>query len=432
MLLGNYTSGGSSNTSYNVTIVFQGSNWSEDLQQAFIDASEYISTIITGDVADFSGMLDGSMRNIDDIEINATLDAIDGPGGTLGQAGPTYYRTAELLPITGEMTFDVADAQTYYDNDVSNGTHVWNDIVLHEMLHVLGFGTMWSIHGLVSNIGTTSNPDYRFTGQHAQQAYQDYHPDVVANDPNAQSGVPIESDTGLAGTDGGHWDETLFQDELMTGFVNGNNSLSMLSIASLEDLGYETIYTPPCFCAGSLIATPNGCVAVEDLKSGDLVDTLDHGPIPIRCMTVTPMSQEQLETNPRHRPVVVRQGAFGVAPDQDLYLSPQHRVLVQGDAVKAVVGEECLVPIKDATQVQGIRRTDIVTPLLYYHIVFPIHAIVRANSLWVESYLCQGQRPARVIVEGKLGRKVMRKMRGALRRASEGGPTIPNKVQKIA
>ncbi|HHI69502.1 MAG TPA: type I secretion protein, partial [Rhodobacteraceae bacterium] len=35
--------------------------------------------------------------------------------------------------------------------------------------------------------------------------------------------------------------------------------------------------SPPCFTAGTMIATPDGDVPVEDLQPGDLVLTQDHG-----------------------------------------------------------------------------------------------------------------------------------------------------------
>lgn len=48
----------------------------------------------------------------------------------------------------------------------------------------------------------------------------------------------VESGQG-AGTDRGHWKESVYQDELMTGFLSsGRNPLSRLTIAALADLGY--------------------------------------------------------------------------------------------------------------------------------------------------------------------------------------------------
>jgi len=50
--------------------------------------------------------------------------------------------------------------------------------------------------------------------------------------------VPVEA-TGGAGTRDVHWRETVFDHELMTGWVDANsNPLSATTIGSLQDLGY--------------------------------------------------------------------------------------------------------------------------------------------------------------------------------------------------
>src|SRR5262249_40984226 len=50
--------------------------------------------------------------------------------------------------------------------------------------------------------------------------------------------VPVEN-TGGAGTRDSHWRESVFVNELMTGFVgNAGNPLSRLTAASLQDVGY--------------------------------------------------------------------------------------------------------------------------------------------------------------------------------------------------
>jgi hypothetical protein len=88
---------------YNIEIIFKGS-WTSDLQTAFINSAEQISDLIVGDIADvfYRG------KTIDDIRIVAKLTDIDGPGGILGQAGPTAIRTDGYLPATAIMEFDVA------------------------------------------------------------------------------------------------------------------------------------------------------------------------------------------------------------------------------------------------------------------------------------------------------------------------------------
>jgi hypothetical protein len=48
---------------------------------------------------------------------------------------------------------------------------------------------------------------------------------------------------GGEGTREGHWRESVFDTELMTGFDDpGRNALSRLTIASLQDLGYQVNY----------------------------------------------------------------------------------------------------------------------------------------------------------------------------------------------
>jgi hypothetical protein len=54
--------------------------------------------------------------------------------------------------------------------------------------------------------------------------------------------VPLETDGG-PGTAYSHWDEgsALGSNELMTGYIDGDNYLSYTTIASLADLGYSTV-----------------------------------------------------------------------------------------------------------------------------------------------------------------------------------------------
>jgi hypothetical protein len=202
---------------YNIEIDFKGS-WTVDLQQDFIDASELISSFIVGDIADvfYRG------KTIDDIKITAELTDIDGEGGILGQAGPTAVRTAGYQPATGVMEFDVADAETF------DAIGLFGDIVFHEMMHTIGFGTIWDFLNLVDGSGT-STPT--FTGAQAMLAYNQLF--------GGSGGVPLESGYG-PGTDESHWDEAAFSNEIMTGFINGSNYLSDMTTASLEDLGYVT------------------------------------------------------------------------------------------------------------------------------------------------------------------------------------------------
>lgn len=221
---------------YNIEIQFVG-DWPEHLKAVFVATADYLASLIAEDIED---AVDGAGNLYDDLVITADLDPIDGTGGILGQAGPTGIRTDTGLPAIGEMTFDEADAEAYY------ASGQFDDIVLHEMLHVMGFGTLWDYNNLVTtqvdDNGTRKPTDDTvsslYNGDAANSEYVGY--------ATTDDFIFVETDGG-SGTAGGHWDEETYLDELMTGYIgylndNGSydstNYLSDWSVAALTDLGY--------------------------------------------------------------------------------------------------------------------------------------------------------------------------------------------------
>ena len=194
-------------------------------QAAFTAAADRWTRMIVGDLP--SVMVDNEV--IDDVLILAQGSEIDGPGHILGQAGPTHIRPrsadpSALLPAKGIMSFDTADLQKME----TDGT--LNDVITHEMGHVLGIGTIWRPKDLLED-EDTDNPI--FVGPGAEGEYGQLR---GAGGPLA---VPVEN-TGGAGTRGGHWRETVFRNELMSGFIAApGNPLSRMTVASLGDLGYQ-------------------------------------------------------------------------------------------------------------------------------------------------------------------------------------------------
>jgi Leishmanolysin len=198
---------------------------SDTQQAAFAAAADRWTTMIVGDLP--AVMVDNEA--IDDVLILAQGSAIDGPGRILGQAGPTHLRPesaddAALTPAKGIMSFDTDDLEKME----ADGT--LNDVITHEMGHVLGIGTIWKLKGLLRGEGTT-NPT--FAGQGAITEYQKLRA------ASSRAWVPVEN-TGGPGTREGHWRESVFRHELMSGFISEpGNPLSRMTVASLGDLGYE-------------------------------------------------------------------------------------------------------------------------------------------------------------------------------------------------
>ena len=178
------------------------------------------------------------------ITISASIDTMDGVGGTLGSAGPTtggYDDSGYLLAATGNMQFDVADVGGLGANLLT--------VILHEMGHVIGLGTLWTYNNLYIN------GSGQYTGANGLAAYQ-----TEFNQPGAAF-VPVELGGG-PGTANGHWNEvdggagatgfvssisgSDMRYELMTGWLNTDQPyfISNLTRGSLRDLGYDVALVP--------------------------------------------------------------------------------------------------------------------------------------------------------------------------------------------
>jgi leishmanolysin len=272
-------------------------------RDAFDGAAARWSRVVTGDLTDVAstkpanacGVGDPALNNflVDDLLIYVSLVAIDGPGKILGQAGPCFIRSSNKLTVIGIMKFDTADLA----NMETNGT--LDDVILHEMGHVLGFGSIWDdpTKNFLATPSSVCNPppppptnpctvppptcDTHFTGTQAISAFN------TQNGGNGYTGakVPVENTCG-AGTADSHWRESVFDNELMTGFISGTpNPMSRTTIASLQDLGYIvsfqeadpfTIPAPPPIMASVSRA---GINLQNDIRTGPLYLVDDRGRI---------------------------------------------------------------------------------------------------------------------------------------------------------
>ncbi|MTH76786.1 calcium-binding protein [Paracoccus aestuariivivens] len=143
-----------------------------------------------------------------------------------------------------------------------------------------------------------------------------------------------------------------------------------------------------CFVRGTLIDTPDGPRAIEDLEVGDLVLTKDHGPQPIRWKGSRLVGGRSLERHTNLLPIRIKAGAFGPSiPEQDLVVSPQHRVLISSRVVRQMFDtDEVLVSAKKLLGFPGVTQ-DVVTSVEYFHILLDRHEVVRANGAWSETLL---------------------------------------------
>jgi hypothetical protein len=225
---------------YDITVRYLG-EYSSDQLLAFAEAELRWESLITGDLPDVNDNLPANECGdnpatpgpFDDLTIFVTIEPIDGPGDVLGQAGPCFIRVPGDLTVIGRMQFDEDDVEALEAEGSLPA------VILHEMGHVLGFGTLWDAAGLLQN---PSQPDpspplddTHFTGSNAIAAFN-----AAGGTGYTGAKVPVMN-VGGAGTVNSHWRDGVLDPELMTGFLDsGFNPLSEMTVASLEDLGYTT------------------------------------------------------------------------------------------------------------------------------------------------------------------------------------------------
>jgi hypothetical protein len=228
-------------SAYKIELRFFGRTPTAAQTTLFTNAKARLESIITGNIppANANGADPAACgatgvaklnETIPGLVIYASIDSIDGRGNILAEAGPCYIRTnngqQDYRTSIGILKIDSADVTTLA------GSGNLQQVITHEMMHVVGFGTFWddSSANLLINYG--ANVSYIGAGGIAGCK-------AIGGNNTCASSVPVEGSQGSDGTINSHWRESTFGNELMTGFINsGTNPLSVMSIRSLEDLGY--------------------------------------------------------------------------------------------------------------------------------------------------------------------------------------------------
>lgn len=225
--------------------------------EVFEEAAARWERIIIKDVPSVEGPIPSAFAGfpdidgtIDDIVIEVALAPIDGPGRILGQAGPRFVRSEDFLTLSGVMFFDVDDLAFLEE------IGLFEEVIVHEMGHVLGVGTLWNTVPFGFDrtlIGAVATNPY-FLGRKAN---------VFWNAEGGTDELPVEN-MGGPGTRLGHWRESTMNNELMTGFLNlGENPLSRITAGSMRDLGYGSA------SVGESYDLPRGTPGVDISELGD-------------------------------------------------------------------------------------------------------------------------------------------------------------------
>lgn len=242
--------------SYDIEIVWVGDELAGGYRAAFDAAVDRWERVITANIEDefvkysiSEATIDDLFENgdterifgyVDDIRIYVRVGSLDGEGNTLAQATPFLNRDVTQLPIFALMDVDTDDLAI-------QSPQALEDLILHEMAHALGFGTtIWEDLDLLENpsIGPSGepispSPDTHFTGMNAVSAF-----DASGGESYEGGKVPVENEIGGAGSQDGHWRESVFGPNFIMAPVAYNDSyttpqpLTLITIQSMADLGY--------------------------------------------------------------------------------------------------------------------------------------------------------------------------------------------------
>ena len=282
---------GSANDSFDIDVRYLGTPPTTTQQALFDEAAAFWSGAITDDLPDMPVLGSGWTcdegdsldfgSTIDDLIIHVKLKPFDGPGGALAFAGPCYIRvevfgqaTIGDLPFIGIVSVDTADLGALETDRELKA------VIIHEMAHVLGFGTLWDYFGFLENPSIDPMTDLEVTGQETYfdgtEAITKFNP-LDTSDSYVDTQVPVENDTTKydAGSLDGHWRESVFCTELMTPSIGPGltNPVSAVTLGSLEDIGYLLDYT-----AAESYTLPTNCEGGMGLVRGQGIPrTIDLG-----------------------------------------------------------------------------------------------------------------------------------------------------------
>lgn len=142
------------------------------------------------------------------------------------------------------------------------------------------------------------------------------------------------------------------------------------------------------FARGTIIATEEGPVAIEDLLPGMKVETRDAGYQPLIWVGTISIAPKLPLAHMPARLFRIPVDSFGPArPMPDLMLAPHARLLHRSPKLMDVVhGDSALTPITAFEDGYSVIRVAPASAVNVYHLAFRDHHVLRANGLEVESF----------------------------------------------
>ncbi len=316
----------------------------------------------------------------DSVDAGAGNDNVAGSLGDDVMDGGADNDTYDASGATGPVTIDLS-------NNTATGAGVGNDAITNFEGAVGGaFGDTFTGDGGPNTFdggdgddsigGGAGNDSLDGSGGNDFFAYND-------GDGN---------DTIVGGEDPGDTDNDTIRVQVPIGggfdvvYSGGNDEAGQIFIrdsggATINTVTFSEIENIVCFTRGTMIETPKGHVAIEDLSEGDMIVTRDNGVQPLRWI-----GSQTVKAKGKKAPVMIKAGALG--NDRDLRVSQLHRMLITDWRAELMFDEpEVLAAAKHLVNGDTIyveENSD--DTVEYFHMLFDSHEIVTANGAASESF----------------------------------------------
>lgn len=153
-------------------------------------------------------------------------------------------------------------------------------------------------------------------------------------------------------------------------------NITFLGVSNqIEPVGFM-----PSIGKHSLVKTPTGAQPIETLLCGDLVETADNGPQPIRWIC-----ERTVPTKGLFQPLRLRAPYFGLL--QDILVSPEQRIVFESPETEYLFGvESVLVEARHlVNNVNVIREPSIDDNIHLFQLLFDSHEIITVSGAQMES-----------------------------------------------
>jgi Hint domain len=301
---------------------------------------------------------------------------IGGSGNLAGSTNLSGYGTVDI-PLNLANTVTASGGTLEFTGTVDATTQTNFHIGVGATLKFDGAVGTATNHPTVTFDGTTGTLD--LTGEASEQGsfyavVNGFH----GSDQIVFSGAPTEGTETLAAVfDGTNTILTAKDGATIDGVIVLSGDLHSAPFVITENGSGQDVITI-CFMAGTMVRTPDGEVAVESLKHGDLVLTNDGLTKPVSWLgrqTVSTIFADKL----RVLPIRIKAGALGEnVPRRDLLISPDHAILIDGALIQAGA-------LVNGTSI--VRETKVPPIFTYYHVEVDDHSLILAENTPTETFV---------------------------------------------